>query len=603
MKNFFKSYYNIFFFIILFTGILIFNLYYLQISCFSTYHNKSNFNRIKFISVPPTRGTILDRNGIVLAINRTIYQLEINLKQVENINHTINELKSVLDLNESDILFFEKEKQKSNYLNNVLIKSELTDVQYTKFFLNQYRFPGVSIKNYQRRYYPYGSEIAHVIGYISKINYSEFKKLQYKKEFLDYFKNQEIGKLGIEKFYEKKLHGQPGFKEVEINSRGKIIRQLRFSPPKSGKNITLTLDLNLQRYIKQLISSMRAAVVVLDPRDGGILALVSNPSYDPNIFINGISNKKYLKITHDINRPFVNRVTQGMYPPASTIKPYVIISALHSGSISTNFFLFDPGWWKLPGSEKIYRDWKKWGHGYLNITKALEESADTFFYQVAYNMGIDKLSEWMKKFGYGQSTGIDLFEENIGIMPDREWKIKHIKQPWYQGDTISVGIGQGYWTATPIQISKALMTLVNNGLVRTPHLLSSIQEDSYSVTYYHQNSYAQIGDSRTVFWDIVKNGMYGVANRSNGTAYRNFYDAPYKVAAKSGTAQVFSLQPYEIYDPSKVSEKFRDHKLMTAFAPFEKPTVCIVLILENGEEHISSGKIVRKILDYILLKK
>ncbi|MDQ1237760.1 MAG: penicillin-binding protein 2 [Wigglesworthia glossinidia] len=585
----------------LLTGILIFNLYYLQISCFSTYHNKSNFNRIKFISVPPTRGTILDRNGIVLAFNKIIYQLEINLKQVENIDQTINELKDLLDFSEEDILFFEKEKKKSNYLNNVLIKSELTDIQYAKFFLNQYRFPGVSIKNYQRRYYPYGSDLAHVIGYISKISYSEFKNLKYKKEFLDYFKNQEIGKLGIEKFYEQKLHGNPGFKEVEINSRGKIIRQLRFFPPKSGKNITLTLDLNLQKYIKRLVSSMRAAVVVLDPRDGGILALVSNPSYDPNIFINGVSNKKYLKLIHDTNRPFINRVTQGIYPPASTIKPYIIISALNAGIINTNFFLFDPGWWKLPGSKKTYRDWKKWGHGYLNITKALEESADTFFYQVAYNMGIDRLSDWMKKFGYGKLTGIDLLEENTGIMPDREWKTKNVKQPWYQGDTISVGIGQGYWTATPIQISKALMTLVNNGLVRTPHLLSFIQDNNHATTYYNHPTYIQIGDSRAIFWDIVKNGMYGVANKSNGTAYKNFYDAPYKVAAKSGTAQVFSLQPYEIYDPEKVSEKFRDHKLMTAFAPFEKPSVCIVLILENGEEHISPGTIVRKILDYILL--
>ncbi|BAC24318.1 mrdA [Wigglesworthia glossinidia endosymbiont of Glossina brevipalpis] len=583
--------------------ILISNLYYLQIFCFSMYQTKSNDNRIKIISIPPSRGTISDRNGNLLALNRTIYQLEINLKQVENIEKTIKELKSVVDLNQSDIFYFEKERKKYNYLNKFLIKSNLTDIQHARFSINQYRFPGVHVKNYQTRYYPYGEDIAHVIGYVSQISNKDMICLSYNKDLLNYYKTKSVGKIGIEKFYEKKLHGQPGFKEVEVNSKGKIIRQLRFFPPQPGKNIILTLDLNIQKYIKNLISSIRAAVVVIDPRDGGILALVSNPSYDPNIFVNGISNKKYLELLTNLDRPFINRTTQGTYPPASTIKPYILISALHSGIINTNFFLFDPGWWKLPGSEKKYRDWKKWGHGYLNITKAIEESSDTFFYQIAYNMGIDRLSEWMKKFGYGTYTGIDISEESIGVMPNRDWKLKYIKDPWYQGDTISVGIGQGYWTATPIQISKSLMTLINNGLVKNPHLLYGILEKDNKFIPYFQSKYLQIGDPRSNFWEIVKNGMYGVANHSNGTAYKNFYDAKYKIAAKSGTAQLFSLQPNEIYDPKKLSTQFKDHKLMTAFAPFNNPTVCIVVILENGGDYLSAGEISRKILDYILLKK
>ena len=314
----------------------------------------------------------------------------------------------------------------------------------------------------------------------------------------------------------------------------------------------------------------------------------------------GISSKDYSALLNDPNTPLVNRATQGVYPPASTVKPYVAVSALSAGVITRNTSLFDPGWWQLPGSEKRYRDWKKWGHGHLNVTKALEESADTYFYQVAYDMGIDRLSEWMSKFGYGHYTGIDLSEERSGNMPTREWKLKRFKKPWYQGDTIPVGIGQGYWTATPIQMNKALMILINDGVVKVPHLLQSTVEDGKPVPWVQPHE-PPVGDIHSGYWEIAKDGMYGVANRGNGTAHKYFASAPYKIAAKSGTAQVFGLKANETYNAHRISERLRDHKLMTAFAPYNNPQVAVAMILENGGAGPAVGTIMRQILDHIML--
>lgn len=586
--------------ILLLSGVLIVNLYHLQITRFEDYRTRSNENRIKLVPIAPSRGIIYDRNGTPLALNRTIYQLELVPEKVDNLTQTIADLRPIVDLSDDDIANFEKERKRSRRFTSLPLKVGLTDVQQARFAVNQYRFPGVEVKGYQRRYYPYGSALTHVIGYVSKINDRDVERLDKEGILPNYAATHDIGKLGIERYYENTLHGKTGYEEVEVNNRGRVIRQLHEQPPQAGKDITLTLDLSLQQYIEKLLAGSRAAVVVVDPRDGGIRALVSNPSYDPNLFVDGISSKEYHALLEDENRPLINRATQGVYPPASTVKPYISVSALTLGVINKNFTLFDPGWWQLPGSEKRYRDWKRWGHGRLNVTRALEESADTFFYQVAYDMGIDRLSEWMSTFGYGQYTGIDLSEERAGVMPTREWKVARFKKPWYQGDTIPVGIGQGYWTATPLQMSKALMTLINDGAVRTPHLLSGTRENGRQVPY-RQPEHVQIGDPHSGYWELAKDGMYGVANRPNGTARKSFADAPYKAAAKSGTAQVYGLKGNETYNAHKIAERLRDHKLMTAFAPYDKPTVGVVVILENGGIGPAVGTITRQILDHILL--
>lgn len=583
--------------VLLLTGVLIANLYHLQILRFEDYKTRSNENRIKLVPIAPSRGMIYERNGTPLAFNRTIYQLEVIPEKVEGLQEQIAALGPIVDLSADDLDNFQKERKRSRRFTSIPLKTALNEVQVARFAVNQFRFPGFEVKGYQRRYYPYGSALTHVIGYVSKINDKDVERLDKEGKLANYAATHDIGKLGIERYYEDVLHGKTGYEEVEVNNRGRVIRQLHEQPPQAGKDIYLTLDLNLQRYIEQLLVGSRAAVVVSDPRTGGILALVSTPSYDPNLFVDGISSKDYRALLNDANRPLINRATQGVYPPASTVKPYVAVSAMSAGVISRNTTLFDPGWWQLPGSEKRFRDWKKWGHGRLNITKALEESADTFFYQVAYDMGIDRLSEWLSKFGYGQYTGIDLSEERSGLMPTREWKLKRYKKPWYQGDTIPVGIGQGYWTATPIQMAKALNILINDGNVKVPHLLLSTRIDGQLVPFRQQES-QQIGDIHSGFWEIAKDGMFGVANRPNGTGYKYFNGAPYKIAAKSGTAQVFG---YETYNAHTIAEHLRDHKLMTAFAPYDNPQVSVAIILENGGAGPAVGTIMRQILDHIML--
>ena len=583
--------------ILILSGVLVFNLYHLQILRFEDYKTRSNENRIKLVPIAPSRGMIYDRNGTPLAFNRTIYQLEVMPEKVDDLKAELDALRSIVDLTDEDLDNFQKERKRSRRFTSIPVKTALNEVQVARFAVNQFRFPGFEVKGYQRRFYPYGSALTHVIGYVSKINEKDADRLDKDGKLANYAATHDIGKLGIERYYEDVLHGKTGYEEVEVNNRGRVIRQLHEQPPQAGKDIYLTLDLNLQRYLEQLLVGSRAAVVVSDPRTGGILAMVSNPSYDPNLFVDGISSKEYQRLLNDPNRPLINRATHGLYPPASTVKPYIAVSALSAGVITKNYSLFDPGWWQLPGSEKRFRDWKKWGHGRLNVTKALEESADTFFYQVAYDMGIDRLSEWLSKFGYGQYTGIDLSEERSGLMPTREWKQKRYKKPWYQGDTIRVGIGQGYWPATPIQMSKALNTLINDGNMKVPHLLNSTRINGQLVPYKQQDA-VQIGDIHSGYWEIAKDGMYGVANRANGTAHKYFANAPYKIAAKSGTAQVFGD---ETYNAHTLAAHLRDHKLMTAFAPYDNPQVSVAIILENGGAGPAVGTIVRQILDHIML--
>ncbi|MCW2478303.1 peptidoglycan DD-transpeptidase MrdA [Candidatus Symbiopectobacterium sp. NZEC135] len=586
--------------ILLLSGVLVTNLYHLQVVRVDDYRTRSNANRIKLVPIAPSRGIIYDRNGIPLALNRTIYQLELVPDKVDNLQDTLAALKPIVNLTDDDLENFEKERKRSRRFTSIPVKTALSDVDVARFAVNQYRFPGVEVKGYQRRYYPYGSALTHVLGYVSKINDKDVERLSKEEKIADYAATRDIGKLGIERYYEDILHGKPGYEEVEVNNRGRVIRQLHEQPPQAGQDIYLTIDLNLQIYVEKLLEGSRAAVVIIDPRDGGLRALVSTPSYDPNLFVDGISAKDYRALLNDPNKPLINRATQGLYPPASTVKPYIAASALSANVITPTTSLFDPGWWQLPGSEKRFRDWKKWGHGRLNVTKSLEESADTFFYQVAYDMGIDRLAEWMNKFGYGEYTGIDLAEERSGNMPTREWKQKRFKRPWYQGDTIPVGIGQGYWIATPIQMAKALTTLINDGNVKTPHLLYSARNSGIIVPY-RQQEVSRLSDVRASYWEIAKDGMYGVANRQNGTAHKFFADAPYKIAAKTGTAQVFGLKENETYNAHKIAEHLRDHKLLTAFAPYNNPKIAISIVLENGGAGPAISALVRQMLDHIML--
>ncbi|AKD38178.1 penicillin-binding protein 2 [Pasteurella multocida subsp. multocida OH4807] len=589
-----------FIFVLILSAILATNLYHLQVVNYESYQTRSNGNRIKLLPLPPTRGLIYDRHGKLLAENLTFFGLYIVPEKVENLDRTFDELRTLVGLTDEDIEAFKKERRRSSRYTPILLKSDLTEEQIARFSVNQYRFTSLEVKPYFKRHYLYGEPLTHILGYVAKINDKDVERLKQEGKYANYAGTHDIGKLGIERYYESQLHGTTGFEEVEVNNRGKVIRKLREQPAIAGKSIHLTIDLELQRYITDLLGNQKGAVVVLDPKDNSILAMVSTPSYDNNLFVGGISSTDYKRLLNDPSRPLYSRVTQGAYPPASTVKPFISVAALEEDVITQNMTIFDPGYWVLPNTTKRFRDWKKTGHGQTDLNKAIVESSDTYFYQTAYNMGIDRLSDWMKRFGFGVPTGIDIQEETAGIMPSREWKQKRHKRPWVKGDTISVGIGQGYWIATPLQVAKATSVLVNNGKVHTPHLMKSIEGSAVEL-YQDPLLYDDITEPKQAYWDAAKRGMYNVINSANGTGRKAFVGTNYRVAGKSGTAQVFSLKENQTYDASGLKKELHDHAWFTAYAPYDEPQIVIAIILENaGGGSSVAAPVVRQIMDYYL---
>lgn len=581
---------------------LIVHLYHVQVEQHHYYQTRSDENDIKTVPIAPTRGIIYDRNGIALVKNITWHDIEVMPYKIHDMDALIKQLTPVVNLSAADIESFREALRTASRYRPVVVKNALSDEEVARFSVTQYRFPGVAISSYKDRRYPYGADLAHVVGYVSKINDSDYQRLEKAGLSENYAGSHNIGKQGIEAYYESVLHGQTGYREVEVDNHGRVVRVLKEVPPIAGKNIYLTLDLHLQQYVEKQLAGQRAAVIIENPRNGEVLAMVSSPSYDPNPFVRGISYKAYKALLADKSLPLINRVTQGLYPPASTVKPFMAMSALLSHVITPQTTFFGAPTWTLPGTHRRYRDWKKTGHGMLDVTRAIEESADTFFYQVAFMMGIDRIHPFLSKFGYGKSTGIDLNEEYNGLMPDREWKRKVHKKSWYQGDTIAVGIGQGYWLATPIQMLKALNTLINNGRAVQPHLLYEQKKGRHIASWKPTLPPEQVGDADSPYWALVRRAMYGMANEPNGTGYKYFHTAPYGIAAKSGTSQVFGLKQNEIYNAKNIPVRLRDHVLYTAFAPFDNPKISMAIILENGGLNgVTAAPVVRNIMDHIFL--
>ncbi|TOD92767.1 penicillin-binding protein 2 [Vibrio parahaemolyticus] len=595
-----------FFGIVVLMGLLVANMYNIQVNQFQDYQTRSNDNRIKVVPIAPNRGLIYDRNGVLLAENRPVFNLELTPEKIKDIDATIQELQTILEITPEQIERFHRERKRTRRFKSVPLLTQLNEKQVAVFSVNQYRFPGVEISATLKRYYPYGEVLTHVIGYVSRINDRDMQRLIREEKDANYQATRDIGKLGIEKYYEDLLHGTAGYQEVEVNSRGRVIRTLKYVPPVPGKDIVLNLDINLQLYVHQLLDGRRGSAIVLDPRDNGVLAMVSSPSYDPNAFVHGISGKAYRDLLNDKNRPLVNRTTLGIYPPASTIKPFMAVAALQEGVITPNTTRNDPGYWRIPNSDtRPFRDWLRWGHGRVDVIKSIEESVDTFYYQIAYDLGIDRISNWMMMFGFGDYTGIDIYEESKANMPTRDWKMSRHKTPWYKGDTIPVGIGQGYWTVTPMQIAKATSVLVNNGAVSAPHLLKSTIDNGDNFEEQETSEYVTYPPIQNVpekYWDIAKEGMRRVNHGTRGTARRSFYNMSYQTAGKSGTAQVFGLGENEEYNADEIAEHLRDHALFTGFAPFDDPKVIVTLVLENaGGGSSNGGPMARKIFDRVVL--
>ncbi|WP_160061007.1 penicillin-binding protein 2 [Psychromonas sp. L1A2] len=584
-------------------GILITNLYYLQINSFNTYKTRSNANRISVQTVPPNRGLIYDRNGVILAENRPVYSLQVIPNKTKHLQDDIERLASLLSLTEDELSDFKSKSRYSRSFKAITIRDQLTPEEVAKFTVNQHLFRGFSIQANLKRYYPFGNAFTHVLGYIAKINSRDLEKIEERGERVRYQGTHYIGKLGIERYYEDILHGQPGQRQVEVDSWGKVIRTLSFTSPVPGKDIKLNIDINLQLKAQELLGDNRGSIILMDARNGAVLSLVSAPSYDPNLFVTGISQKKYQELLESKDRPLINRATQGRYPPASTIKPQMALLALDEKVITEETKIFDPGWWIVPNSKRRFRDWKRWGHGLVDVFHAIEQSCDTFFYDTSYKLGIDRIEPFMRLFGFGEYSGLDIAEETKAIMPSRDWKRTRFNQPWYDGDTISIGIGQGYWTVTPIQLTKATAMLSKRGQNIKPHILNSIISAEETITpEYEVKQAVKLHSQR--YWDVALEAMQGVTSKRRGTAYRTFGDAPYTVAGKSGTAQVINIKEDEVYDADKISERHRDNAMFVAFAPFESPEIVVTVVLENaGGGSSNAAPIARELFDEYFKEK
>ncbi|WP_416351591.1 penicillin-binding protein 2 [Psychromonas arctica] len=584
-------------------GVLFTNLYYLQINSFDTYKTRSNANRISVQTVPPNRGLIYDRNGVILAENRPVYSLQVIANKANDLKNDIKRLTKLLSLTDDEIEKFNKSNRYSRSFKAITIRDQLTPEEVALFTVNQHLFRGFSIQASLKRYYPFGNAFTHVLGYIAKINNRDLEKIEAKGERARYQGTHYIGKLGIEKYYEDILHGQPGQRQVEVDSWGKVIRTLSFTAPTPGKDIKLNIDINLQLKAQELLGDNRGSIILMDAKTGAILSLVSAPSYDPNLFVTGISQKKYQALLESRDRPLINRATQGRYPPASTIKPQMALLALDEKVITEETQIYDPGWWIVPNSKRRFRDWKRWGHGLVDVFHAIEQSCDTFFYDTSYKLGIDRIEPFMRLFGFGEYSGLDLAEETKAIMPSRDWKRERFNQPWYDGDTISIGIGQGYWTVTPIQLTKATAMLARRGDNIKPHILQSIISADETVTpEYDTSKKVTLASER--YWEIALEAMQGVTSKRRGTAYRAFGDASYTVAGKSGTAQVINIKEDEVYDAEKISERHRDNAMFIAFAPFESPEIVATVVLENaGGGSTNAAPIARALFDEYFKEK
>ena len=598
--------------------VLLSNVYFLQVSSYEKYQTRSNSNRIKLLPVAPNRGLIFDRNGVLLADNKPVFNLSVIPEDVNALKESIENVSELLGISdERQDKFFKSVKRKRRF-KQIELQPRLTPQQVALFSVNQHKFPGIFVDARLKRFYPFADLTTHNLGYVARINRKDVQKLEREGNIENYAATYGMGKLGIEKYYEELLHGTIGHQEVEINNQGRIIRTLNYTPPVPGKNITLTLDIELQMIAKKALKGKRGAVVAMNPKTGGILAMYSNPSYDGNLFVNGISSKNYNKILKSKDLPLINRAVQG-YPPASTVKPFLALLGLEDGVITAKTKINDPGWYQLEGLPNKYRDWKKWGHGLVDLNKAIEQSCNIYFFDLAFKLGITKISRMMEKFGFGDYTGIDIHEESRGIMPSVEWKRARYNKSWYTGETLSVGIGQSYWTVTPIQLANALTTLVNKGGRRVPHFLkatdSSIVTNStltadkdeldessnqYNVedVVYEEQVPIQLKDNKN--WDLVLKAMHRTVQKVGATAYPPFKGTKYNAAGKTGSAQLASIKQDEDYDADNTQERKRDNAMFIAFAPFNAPEIVVAVAIENvakGGGGSNAGPVARQIMD------
>jgi penicillin-binding protein 2 len=590
-------------FVLVLFSLLLARFVFLQVFKHEYYYTQAEANRISLVPIVPNRGLILDRHGTVLAHNFTAYTLEINPTVVRDLEATIESLSRLIEIAPKDRRRFKRLLDESRKLGAIPIRTRLSEDEIARFAANRYRFPGVEINARLFRRYPNGALASHVVGYIGRINQKDMETLGADGRLSNYRGSEHIGKTGLEQMYERELHGITGLEQVEVDSGGRAVRTLSRTPPVSGNNLQLHLDLRLQEAAETAFGGRRGALVAIDPSTGGVLAFVSKPGFDPNLFIDGIDPPTWNELNTHPDRPMVNRALSGQYPPGSTYKPFMALAALELGKRTPQYAINDPGFFTLPGNSHQYRDWKPGGHGSVNLHHSIVISCDTYYYQLAFDLGIDTISNFMRQFGFGARTGIDLEGEAIGINPSQEWKQRRFRQKWYVGDTISIGIGQGYNVMTLLQMANATAIIANKGTVWRPHLVNLVQDATSRAQRAVLAEPLRRIDFKPESWNLVQAAMVGVTT-PGGTGHRAFADAKYIVGGKTGTSQVVAIKQGQKYDASRLDERHRDHALFIAYAPAENPTIALAVLVENaGGGGANAAPLARTVIDFFLFGK
>jgi penicillin-binding protein 2 len=588
-------------------GIMLLGLFvrfvWLQVVQFDRYHALAENNRIALVPAPPSRGVVYDRMGTVLAHNYSAYTLEVTPSKVGKLDELVDQLATIVTIDAGDRKRFKKLLAESKNFESIPLRNQLSEEEAARFAVNRYRFPGVEVKARLFRQYPFGESFAHVVGYIGRIGQKDAEQLEATGRAANYKGSDHIGKLGIEASYEHWLHGRTGIEKVETDSSGRAVRVLSRTPPVSGHNLWLHVDSRLQQVAERMFGEYRGALVALDPRNGGVLALVSRPGFDPNLFIDGIDQASWEVLNHPVERPLINRALRGIYPPGSTIKPFMGLGGLELGLRQPGDTIADPGYFSLPGSSHRYRDWKKDGHGMVDLKKSITVSCDTYYYGLARDMGIERMAGFLRQFGFGQRSEVDLDGELPGLLPTPEWKQRRFKQPWWPGETVIAGIGQGYMLASPMQLALATMTLATHGVVYKPQLVRAWQDPLTGKVVHAAPTRMGKLDFNERNLRLVQEAMVDVM-LPGGTASVAGAGAPYLIAGKTGTAQVKSIKQGARYDEHRTALHHRDHALFIAYAPADNPKIALAVMVENGGHGGSvAAPIARKVMDYWLLGK
>lgn len=578
--------------------VIVARLAYLQILEHRHFTTLSRENRLNVVPVPPTRGLIFSRDGQILAENRPSFSLEMVPERVDDVPEAITEITNLLELEPDESQRIEEAWKRARGFDAVVIKTGMNEQEVALFSVNRHRFPGFSIAARLARYYPQDERTAHVIGYVGRISEDELNEL----DPTVYRGSTHIGKVGVEKAREDILRGSVGYQQVEVNAQGRVLRVVTRAPPIPGHDIYLTLDANLQKLATDALADNNGAIVAIAPSTGEILAFVSKPTFNPNFFVNGISRDRYSKLRESSDRPLFNRALQAQYPPGSTIKPMVAMAGLEYGVRRSEDETWCPGWYSLDGDDHRYRDWLKRGHGHVDLKRSLAESCDVYYYALARDLGIDRLHKMLSKFGLGRATGIDLPGETAGLLPSAQWKRRARALPWYPGETVITGIGQGFMLTSPLQLAYATAILANRGARFVPHIVGQIEDPMAQIASeigIHERMSIEI--SNLSHWDAVINGMIEVVHGELGTARRSGHGATFEFAGKTGTAQLFRIAQDETPDNDETPKHLREHALFIAFAPTDNPEIAVAVIVENGGSGSrTAAPIARLILDHYI---